>query len=535
MSTEGTFEIYYKDGYACLTVYPKSDTGRTVYPEEIIGRLKILEIHSVRRQKIMDILEEESGEPVPVAPWPEGEKLGPLIVLDVAEDRMSASITISPEKQGGEPLSVQIISRYLKSKQIIYGVEEKTLQTMVLKQIYNQPVKVAFGRPPVDEKPPIPEYFFETDRGRPFKELEFQRIDLKELNFIQNMKAGSLLAELGKPIDPKDGTDIFGKTIAAERGAERAPFTAGPGTQLTDDEKQIIATIDGNAKLKDNTVIMEPLISVENVDYSNGNMDFNGSIDVAGRVADGFKLKAMGDVQIGKSVSRVDILSGGDVILKAGISGNDEGKILCEGDLYARYIENATIICKGNIFVEEAIMHSEVKAGGDIILTGKRAEIFGRRLLAGGSVKCKKLGSINEPVTELFLGIDLDTFSRLEGLQNSVKNNTDKINKLDTQIRQIKTALKKRDNPEFSAEKLSAALQQLEMESGIINTKLSDSVRLLHELKRNIILNETSSLSAEEQIYGKVHVFFNNLRWDSPTKGTGKTMLNVIQGRLLEK
>jgi hypothetical protein len=535
MSSEGTFQIYYKDGYACLTVYPKSDSGRTVYPEEIIGKLKILEIPTVRRQKILDILEDASGEPVPVAPWPEGEKLSPGITVDTAEDRMTSVITISPEKQGGEPLSVNMIRNLLKKKKIVFGIDTEIINTIVLKQIYNQPVKFAFGTPPQDEKPPIPEYFFETDRGKPFKELEYQRINLKELNFIQNRKAGSLLASLGKPVLPKDGTDIFGTTLIANRGAAPVPFSAGPGTILTDDSRQITAEIDGNAKLQANKVIIEPLISVENIDYSNGNMDFNGSIDISGRIADGFEVIAKGDIQIGKSVSRVNISAGGDVILKAGISGNDEGRILCGGDLYARYIENATIICKGNVFVEEAVMHSNIKAEGDIILAGKRAEIFGGKMLAGGSVKCKKIGSINEPVTEIFVGIDLETFSRLESLQYSVKKNTVKINKLDTQIRQIKTALKKRDTPEISIEKLTAAFGQLEMESSVIDTKLSDSVKLLHELKRNIVLNESSTLTAEQQIYGKVHIYFNKLRWDSPNKGTGKIMLLVKQGKLLEK
>lgn len=535
MSSEGTFQIYYKDGYACLTVYPKSQSGRTVYPEEIMGRFKILEIHSIRRQKILDIIEGESGMPVPVAAWPEGEKLGPQISLEAAEDRMSASVVISPAKQGGEPLSVNMLRNFLKKKKIVFGIDTEVLKTIVLKQIYNQPVKIAFGIEAVDEQPPTPEYFFETDRGKPFKELEYQRIDLKELNFIENRIAGSTLALLGKPVLPVDGTDIYGNKLPAKRGAPPPSFAAGPGARMSEDNIKITAEIDGNAKLLDGRVIIEPLIAVENVDYSNGNMDFNGSIDVGGRVSDGFELRARGDIQIGKSVSKVDISAGGDIILKAGISGNDEGRIICDGDLYARYIESAHIICRGNVFVEEAIMHSDIKAGGDIILTGKRAEIFGGSLLAGGSVKCKKIGSINEPVTELFIGIDLDTFSRLEGLQNSVKKNTDRINELDTQIRQIRIALKKQDNQEVSAEKLAAALQQLEKESGIINTKITDSVKLLHELKRSIEINETSELSAEQQIYGKVHVYFNNLRWDSPNKGTGKTLLLVKQGKLLEK
>ena len=535
MNNESAFTVFYSDGYACLTVFPFSEAGRTVYPEEIIGRLKILGIHNVLRENIIGILEKQSGRPEPLVPWPDGAKLGPVIDVGISEDSMTAAVEISPEKQGGEPLSAKMIQDRLTENGIVFGIDSGVIETIVLKRIYRQKINVAFGLPAVDEQPPIAEYFFETDRVKPFRKLEFNRIDLKELNFIQNKKAGDCLARLGPPVPPADGTDIRGKTIHAKRGSAAVTFKAGAGTAISADGREITAETDGNVKLKDGTVVIEPLISVENVDYSNGNMDFNGSLDISGRIADGFTVKARGDVQIGKSVSKVDIASGGDVILKAGISGNDEGRIICGGDLYARYIENAIIICSGNIFVEEAVMHSDVKAGGDIVLTGKRAEIFGGRAAAGGSIICKKLGSLNEPVTDLFLGIDLDTFNRLSALQLSVKNNTGRINELDTKIRQLQTALKRNDNPEVSADKLTAALNQLNMESSVIRTKLNESVRLLHELRKEIELNPESRLDVENTIYPKVHVFFGDLRWDSPNKGTGKTSLLVKGGKLLVK
>ncbi|HAK46096.1 MAG TPA: hypothetical protein DCO79_09310, partial [Spirochaeta sp.] len=523
---------------ACLTVYPSVEGGRTVYPEDVIGRLKVLDVRGARRQKIFDIIDEAAGEPVPIASWPEGKKLGPKISLETAEDRMSATVTIQPELQGGEPLSVGMIKNFLQSNGIVFGIDREILQSIVLKNIYKQAVRVASGSDAVDERPAEPEYFFMTDRGRPFKEIEYERIDLKELNFIQNKKKGDILARLKKPQPAIDGTDIFGNTLQASRGVVEPMFTAGEGTVFSDDGKSITAAMDGNARLDRGKVIIEPLISVEDVDYSNGNMDFSGSVDIKGRIADGFNIKARGDIQIGKSVSRVNINGGSDIILKAGITGNDEGMIVCSGDLFARYIESANILCRGNVFVEEAIMHSSVKAGGDIILTGKRAEIFGGRMFSAGSIKCKKLGSINEPVTEIFLGTDLDTFTAMEGLQHTVSEHTSRVDELEIQIRQLRSALKNLsqvDENEVSAEKLNTALEQLSHEAETRNKKLSDTLRELHELKRGIILDESSILSAEQQIYNKVHVFFSHLRWDSPRKGSGKTSLMVKQGKLLEK
>jgi hypothetical protein len=82
---------------------------------------------------------------------------------------------------------------------------------------------------------------------------------------------------------------------------------------------------------------------------------------------------------------------------------------------------------------------------------------------------------------------------------------------------------------------MTTALSQLEQESVIRNLRLNEALRELHELKRNIILNENTNVIAEQQIYGKVHVFFSHLRWDSPGKGTGKTRLFIKHGKLIEK
>lgn len=111
-------------------------------------------------------------------------------------------------------------------------------------------------------------------------------------------------------MQPVEGKDIFGNILYPMNEGSSFTLKPGEGAFFSEDGKEIYASITGNVKLKGNTVTVEPVITVENIDYSNGNMDFDGAVDIKGRIADGFYVKASGDIQIGKSVSRVTINAG---------------------------------------------------------------------------------------------------------------------------------------------------------------------------------------------------------------------------------
>ncbi len=535
MKRSELFTIFYKDGWAWLTVTPPPPGGHMVYPEEILGRLKLLGIPPVRKQQLYTIIESAAGTPQRLVPWPEGEQHGPRITLTVSKDAMSAILTIDEGKSGGEPLSVAFLTKALKKAGVIFGIKEDNLQTAVENTLFGQPIVAAEGTYPVHQISSKPEYFFETDRGKPFKELSYNRMDLRELNFIQNKKKGELLARLSDPVHPADGQDVYGNVISAKTDSGAAALRGGKGTERSLDGNEIRAAVDGNVKLKGGTVIVEPLITVENVDYSNGNMDFNGAIDIRGRVADGFTIRAEGDIQIGKSVSRVHITSGGDMILKAGISGNDEGTLVCGGDLYARYIENAEVECRGNLYVEEAVMHSKIKADGDIILAGKRAEIFGGTVVAGGSIICKKLGNINEPFTELHVGMLPETYRALLHGEGEVKETASRLDELENKIRQLGNSLQKNKLDKETAVKISLAKAQLEQEYQALNDLYTVSIKHLHDVQRNLVLQRDAVLKVEQNIFGKVSVFFGMHKWVSSGKGNLKTTLTLKNGVIIEK
>ena len=58
------------------------------------------------------------------------------------------------------------------------------------------------------------------------------------------------------------------------------------------------------------------------------------------------------------------------------------------------------------MFLEESLMHSDVSVSKNILLKGKRAELIGGKTIAGGSIWCKKLGSVSGIKTDVTVGID---------------------------------------------------------------------------------------------------------------------------------
>ncbi|MDR1893452.1 MAG: FapA family protein [Spirochaetales bacterium] len=535
MKKDGRFSIYYKDGFATLTVFPPENDGRPVYYEGVAGKLKLLEVPGVRKQLIYDIIDEAAGLPRPLVEWREGHKLSPRITVRIAEDKMRAFVSVQPEKPGGEPLSLPLLQKALREAGVFCGIEEDNLKKLLQSRTYGSEVTAASGRPPVHEQPEKIQYFFNTERGKPFKELDFERMDLRELNFIQNCSAGDTLARLGDPVPPEDGWDVTGRPVPALTGPVRSLFKAGTGAKLCEDGKTIVATIDGNVRLSGGVsglVMVEPVITVEDVDYSNGNMDFSGALDIRGRVADGFTVKSQGVIQIAKSVSKVQVHSGGDMILKAGISCNDEGELDCGGNLFAKYIEGGRVVCRGSLFVEEAIMHSQVKVNGDIILAGRRAEIFGGRIICGGSLKCKKIGNISEPATEIILGLGIEDFETQETLSARQEADNEELGKLDTIIRQLKNTAAKFPADDPTALKLDKAIKQQEEKILVLTKRINRAARELYELKQRKLINEDCFLSAEEWIFPQTSVTIGDFRWQSSPKGHSKTTLRVRERKL---
>ena len=195
---------------------------------------------------------------------------------------MSASVTVHPPKKGAAPPSAEEVEDAAAEFGVTAGIDRERIEKLLLRKEFGIPVVIARGKEPVHGKTGRILYHFNTSRGKPYLEMDFGRINLKELNFIENVDEGTLLAEELPPIQPEDGFTVTGRTLYADSDTETAVLGAGENTRLNDEKDRLYAACDGNVKIERGRVVVEAVVTVENVNYETGNIDFEGSVVVNG-------------------------------------------------------------------------------------------------------------------------------------------------------------------------------------------------------------------------------------------------------------
>lgn len=522
------FSLYYRNGYAVLRVFQPSRAEERVFAEEVVNRMKLLQIPMVRMKTIEDIIERADGSREKLVEWPSGAHLCPYLNLRVSEDFMLAEVKIDPPRIGGGTVTKEQFEHILEDNTISAGIDWDTITKCIDHESYDRWIPVASGVLPVHGRGGRVKYLFNTDRGKPFKELPHGRIDLKELNFIQFKEKGQKLAEREDPVLPKDGFDIIGRPVNANPMDREEPMLAGELTVLKDNG--IYAQENGNVRLDKGAVIIEPVVTVQNVDYETGNLEFEGSIIIKGSVADGFSVKASGDVQIGKSVGRVLIEAGRNVILEAGINGDKEGKVSAGCDIFARFAESAFLEAKGSLIVTGAILHTTMKISANVLLEGGRSEILGGLGIVRGWIKCRKIGSLYETKTNLIVGVEPSELEEFLDLLKELEELRDQQDGLDKKIRFInKKVLQPAAHPDLNLQKTI-----LEREEKLITRRIEEHSARIQKIRKTLQPASDSFVLAEDMIYLGAKISFGLLEYTVDRRGARRTLLQYREGRIKE-
>ena len=531
-TTDGHFDLFYRHGWAYLVVHPPAPGGKPVYQEDIESRMKLLGVPKVESKKIRAIIEEAKGKAEPLVEWPEGSRLASEISVFISEDKMSASVVVKPPKKGAAPPLPEDIEAELIAAGVLYGINQDTIERLLSGREYEKKVLVAEGAAPVHGSSGEIRYHFNPNRGKPYLEMEFGRINLKELNFIENKKEGDLLAELLPPVQPKDGKTVTGEILPADTASNVVTLKGGKNTRLSEDRTALYAAADGNVRRLEpkGTVIIEPVVTVDNVNYETGNIYFDGSVVVNKGIADGFVIEADGDIQVGRGVGKATLKAGGNILLKTGINGNKEGHIECGGNLFAKYVESSTIICKGHLLAEEAIMHSRLSVWKHCVLNGRRSEIIAGNLIVGGSLWCKKLGSIYEAPTTVAIGIPPELLTEYRDAKKMVEEKQEQYNNIEEKLEQIERAIA----DGHQENKLFEARRQLTSTAADISGELPVLRHTINELRSQLRASRRSIVVVEDTMYKNVTIIFGNMEYRAPDKGVRKTILKAGEKNVVE-
>lgn len=369
--------------------------------------------------------------------------------LEITRDGIEAYITLinkgiflEDKKETSVDKEERIKTIIKEVKDIIkVGLKEDELIEILSGEMYGEKILIAEGIKPIAGKDGYVKFKFDLDKKLTPKVYDDGTVDYRELDIINNVRKGDVLAELISPEEGKDGQKVNGEIIKYKPG--KPPYIRyGKNVELLEDGITLVATIDGLVKLDANRIIVSEIFEVKNVNNETGNINFNGAVLVRENALNGFQIKADGDVEVYGVVEGAYIENNGDVVIKRGIQGYNRPTIKTKGNITTKFVENAIINANGSI-TAEAIMHSQIACKGNVNIVGKRGLIVGGVCRAGREIKARVIGSSMATSTILEVGIDPNITQKKEKLGQdivAIKDNLDKIIKSLNLLESLKKA-----------------------------------------------------------------------------------------------
>lgn len=352
---------------------------------------------------------------------------------------MQAFLECTPAYGPGLPLCVKDIFEELERIGIKFGINESLINQIVdqvnTTKISEKQVVIATGTLPVNEKKGTVSFKFETKPPvYEFSILPDGKIDYKKSKSILTATTGQLLAHVGPSIPGVPGTDIFGETVGFDCIKDDSYLIAGSGVMVSTDAggTDYFAAISGNVILNGAILDVVNMYVVEgDVDYTTGNITFNGSVLITGTVIDGFEVTADGDIFVSKIVESAKLVAGRDVIVKGGVLGRSKGLISAGRDIRIGYAQNAHLEAQGNIYIGNYAVNSYIATSKQLVMLEKRGSVIGGEVYALRGIDVRLLGSENSTKTYVEAGTDymvLRMVKEMNAVIEFCEQNVHKIN-----------------------------------------------------------------------------------------------------------
>ncbi|MEM1166740.1 MAG: FapA family protein [Planctomycetota bacterium] len=241
----------------------------------------------------------------------------------------------------------------------------------------------------------------EESSGEPSDTENGGAVDFYSQSAFVFVKEGDRLGRLFPAPAGEDGRDVRGNAIAARHGREASLSIDDSITRQPDGS--LFANRDGVlCRQRDKAFVKDQLVVEGFVDFSSGNVDFDGSVMIHRGVRDKFEVRATGAVEIGGLVEAAHVQAGSDVHLQGGMAGRDQGTISCQGSLTAKYLDSIKADVAGDLVINKECISSHISVVGNV--DSPAASVIGGELVAGGRVEIAALGSERGTETRIELG-----------------------------------------------------------------------------------------------------------------------------------
>lgn len=492
----GYFRLVHKEGSSSIKLFPPVGEGKPLDITDVIEYLTMknyaCDLLPLKRAVESAEKEEQEIRLNNETRYPERE----CYKMNITPDKMKAYVKFYAASEGGENMTASEFVRDLNARGIKRGFCVENIKKFFARRNYLEEILVAEGKAPIQGKNGYIEYKFNTDKKARPTLNEDGSVDFFHLNILNHCNKGDVLAVLHPERPGVPGEDLTGKRIPPAE-VRKETFKFGHNIDLSEDGAVLTAQVDGHVELVDGSVFVSNELTVENVDNSTGNIDYEGNVQINGNVATNFEVKAKGDIVVKGVVEGAQLTAGGSIIIARGMNGMGKGVLKAGGNIVAKFLENATAEADGYV-ASESILHSRVTAGGEVNVDGKRGFITGGKVCAAEGVNVKTLGSEMGADTVIEIGDDPKRKERLSELQSQLEEDTRMLQAVQPTLFSAKKRLMK-------GEQLTPAQTQQIQAMAALNKQKTEAVEAakkeIEELQKQMMDRSATAVRVKGEVY----------------------------------
>lgn len=433
------------------------------------------------------------------------KQLESYLQIQTSADKLSAFLTFIHITDEFE-CNPEQLERFIRSKGINQG-----LRFDIIAEICNNPLAycreqtlIAVGTSATTGKDGVIKLIYDLkDKDIRPAELEDGKVDFKEVSKLKNVKRGQLIAERIDAQYGIAGRMVTGEEIAAKLG-KQARFKVGKNVVLNGEQTAMYSAIDGLITLTDKEKInVFPVYEVNgDVDYKIGNIDFVGTVVIRGNVLNGFRVKAAGDIRIIGGVEGAELESGGSIEITGGIMAGSKGFVKANKTVKSSFIQEGNVYAGEEILVSQSIMHSNVRAGRNVICSGAKGLIVGGVIQASEKVSARVIGNTMSTATSIEVGVTPELRTELLELRKNLRQSNDSLDKSDKALvilDQLAAA------GQLSEEKMSLRIK-LGATKRLTVSQIEETKERIFEIEKMLEDTDSARIDISHTIYGGIKI-----------------------------
>lgn len=435
----------------------------------------------------------------------------PEIELELMKDGLSAYIKLNMTQAEYAAKKEQIVS------DIIGVLNTEQITVGILSEVLTQPLEIQKRILIAQGILPVPG----IDAKLSYYQLSEKKPELKtdggvdhfDIHLIDPINSGDWLGEKIPATAGEAGLTVKGEIIPTKPGKDlqlRYDSETVQKFELVSGNSVLRARITGAVSVRNQSIAVEQhLIIMGNVDYSTGNIDFDGFVTVNGTIEDCFSVKGTKDVSImgPMGVGAVTLIESreGSVFIRGGMNGKGTGRVKAAKNIYLKYVSEAFIEANGIVQIGVYAYDATITAS-KIEMMKRSGKVVGGSMVAKHQIVSGVIGNQFERETNVqVIGFDRPQLKmEYDNLQSYYATIIERANKIKRQLEMFQLNMSRLDQKAVN----TFHIMQQEFDKAVIEiTNVKETLAHMEEVLR---IRGDGEIKIMDQVFPKSSLEIKN-------------------------